>query len=67
MYSETTSKYNDMDDSRTNNGNFINQKKILRGQAPSQNPKIANKITVRGGGGKVGSPGAPSALTPQIQ
>ena len=27
-------------------------------------PKNANKITVRGGGGKAGSPGAPSALTP---
>lgn len=61
MYSETTSKYNDIDDSRTN---FLNQKKILRGQAPSQNPKNSNKITVRGGGGKVGSPSAPNALTP---
>lgn len=63
MYSETNnSKYTDIDDSRAS----INHKKILRGQAPSQNPNT-NKITVRGGGGKVGSPGAPSAITPQIE
>lgn len=64
MYSVTTSTHTDTDDARTINSS-IQKKVYLRGQAPSQNPKI-NKTVIRGGG-KVGSPGAPSAQIPQVQ
>jgi hypothetical protein len=66
MYSELGSKIGDREDSRASNSYSINQKKILRGQAPSQNPNTKH-ITVRGGGGKAGSPGAPSVVAPQVE